>query len=142
MVTADMKSALFKKYNMDVPMTDIYAGIRAWLLQQQDWLQETAERLLSKQSLDEADLEALCDLVSSEAGRQITTHRAFESLVSSTGSEAPVHLVSVGSVTDIDNLSPRSPLTFGSGNLSVVYGHNGSGKSSLLRIMAGKRMRY
>lgn len=33
------------------------------------------------------------------------------------------------------SLSPRQPLNFSNGNLTVIYGHNGSGKSSYTRIL-------
>lgn len=35
----------------------------------------------------------------------------------------------------IENLAPRLPLDFGTGNLTVIYGHNGSGKSSYTRVL-------
>lgn len=38
-------------------------------------------------------------------------------------------------MTGIDNLAPRKPLKLGTGNLTVVFGKNGSGKSGYVRIL-------
>lgn len=46
-----------------------------------------------------------------------------------------LRLVRIAEVVGIENLEPRVPLEFGSANLSVIYGHNGSGKSSYTRIL-------
>src|SRR5690606_3499239 len=46
-----------------------------------------------------------------------------------------LRLKAINEVFGIENLAPKSPLTFGKGNLSVIYGHNGSGKSSYTRIL-------
>jgi hypothetical protein len=45
-----------------------------------------------------------------------------------------VRLQSVGEIKGIDKLNPRRPLDFGTSNLGVVYGRNGSGKSGYARI--------
>ncbi|KWS39037.1 hypothetical protein [Pseudomonas syringae] len=42
---------------------------------------------------------------------------------------------SIAEVTGIESLGPRAPLDFGTGNLTVIYGHNGSGKSCYTRIL-------
>ncbi len=46
-----------------------------------------------------------------------------------------LRLISISDVQGIENMSPKAPLEFGSGNLVVVYGHNGSGKSGYTRIL-------
>ena len=46
-----------------------------------------------------------------------------------------MRLKAINEVVGIENLAPKNPLVFGSGNLSVIYGHNGSGKSSYTRIL-------
>ena len=38
-------------------------------------------------------------------------------------------------IEGIENLAPKEPLLFGNGNLVVIYGHNGSGKSGYTRIL-------
>ncbi len=116
-------------------MSDILQEIIGWLHQQQDWLQDAAERLLNSGSLSETDIDQLVAHLKSEEGQKVTTSRGFESLGSASQSAAVLRLLSLGDIKGIENLAPRRPLDFGAGNLVVVYGPNGSGKSSYTRIL-------
>lgn len=112
----------------------VQVEIRAWLLSQQDWLQETADRILKKDSLTEEDFVELCELLKSPSGREITKHRSFDSLDEAPNSNNELRLKSMGNIVGIENLAPSKPLVF-QNNLVVVYGHNGSGKSGYTRIL-------
>ncbi|MGZ8252953.1 MAG: hypothetical protein ACXW1P_10365, partial [Methylophilaceae bacterium] len=116
-------------------MPAIQDEIREWLLTQQDWLQEATDRLLNQGVLTDTDLQLVCALLKTPAGQVVTKHRAFDSLVNAPDIDSELRLVSIGEVVGIENLAPRQPLTFGNGNLIVIYGHNGSGKSSYTRIL-------
>lgn len=115
-------------------MLNVQAEIRDWLLKQQDWLQETADRILRQGMLTTADFEEVCRLLKTSAGQAVTTHRLFNSLLGAQSTGDELRLINIRDVQGIENLSPRHPLCFGTGNLTVVYGHNGSGKSSYTRI--------
>lgn len=116
-------------------MPAVQDEIREWLLTQQDWLQEAADRLLNQGVLTDADLQAVCAMLKTPAGQAVTKHRAFDSLVNMPDVGSELRLLGIGEVVGIENLAPRQPLTFGNGNLTVIYGHNGSGKSSYTRIL-------
>lgn len=116
-------------------MPAIQDEIREWLLAQQDWLQEAADRLLKKGKLAGDDLNDVCAILKTQAGQTITKHRSFDSLADAPDAGSELRLVDVGNAQGIENLAPRQPLTFGNGNLTVIYGHNGSGKSSYTRIL-------
>lgn len=116
-------------------MDAIHKEIRAWLLTQPEWLQEAAERLLKQGTLDNADLQAICALLKTPGGQAVTRHRVFDGLVPTPQVGGELRLSSIGEVLGIENLVPRQPLVFGTGNLTVIYGHNGSGKSSYTRIL-------
>jgi energy-coupling factor transporter ATP-binding protein EcfA2 len=116
-------------------MPAIQDEIRRWLLTQQDWLQEAADRLLKKGALAPADLNDVCTILKTKAGQAISKHRTFDSLADAPNVGSNLRLVGVGGVLGIENLAPRQPLIFGNGNLTVIYGHNGSGKSSYTRIL-------
>jgi len=116
-------------------MADVQAKVRAWLHTQRDWLQEAAERLLQQGALDDDAIGELCERLKSPGGQEVTTHREFNGLQSPVDSSATLRLVSIGEVQGIENLSPGRPLAFGKGNLTVVYGSTGSGKSSYTRIL-------
>ena len=116
-------------------MAEVQDEVRAWLHSQQDWLQEAADRLLQRSALNDGDIVELCELLKTTNGRKVTRHREFKMLGASTTTSNALQLLSIGEVQGIENLSPRTPLSFGSGNLAVVYGNNGSGKSSYTRIL-------
>ena len=116
-------------------MSNVQQDIRNWLHQQQDWFQQAAEQLLTSGPLAEGDVQAITDRLKTAEGRQRTTHRTFDALTEAPDTTTELRLVAVGGITGIENLAPRRPLTFGTGNLVVVYGHNGSGKSGFTRIL-------
>jgi len=121
--------------NSGFAMRDISQEIIGWLHQQQDWLQEAAERLYTSGSLLEADIDHLVARLKSEDGRRVTSTRSFEALGGSFRATAELRLLSLGDIKGIESLAPRRPLDFGKGNLAVVYGPNGAGKSSYTRIL-------
>jgi energy-coupling factor transporter ATP-binding protein EcfA2 len=115
--------------------------IRQWLHKQPDWLQDASERLLKQGSLKPADTKDLVARVKKADGQQVTKHRVFDSLAQPNTAGLDLRLKSISALAGIEGLAPRRPLTFGQKNLTVVYGHNGSGKSSyarLLKKMTGK----
>lgn len=109
--------------------------IRQWLLKQPDWLQEAADRLLSKGPLGASDVQDLVALLKTPQGQKITNHRSFADLRPPAHSHADLRLSSISEIAGIEGLAPRRPLTFGKSSLAVVYGHNGSGKSSYARLL-------
>lgn len=117
-------------------MSTIQAEVRNWLLTQPDWLQEAADLLLKHDSMNDSELQTVCNLLKSPEGRAVTNNRTFDSLVDVQSNSAELRLMEISNVCGIENLSPTSqPLNFGKGNLTVVYGQNGSGKSSYTRIV-------
>lgn len=116
-------------------MSQVHDDIKAWLLTQPDWLQEAADRLLNQGRLDDQDIAAVAELLKTENGQAVTKHRAYASLTKAPATPGELRLMSISEVLGIENLSPKAPLDFGSGNLVVVYGHNGSGKSGYTRIL-------
>lgn len=122
-------------------MPDINQQVRTWLLEQKDWLQLAADLGISKLwELDTNDIKAIADHLKTAEGQKVTKGRTFDNLGADPGGN-PIRLQSVGDIIGIENLGPRTPLDFGVGNLCVVYGNNGSGKSSYTRLLkkaAGK----
>ncbi len=116
-------------------MSQIQEEIKGWLLSQPDWLQEAADRLLTQGRLHDPDIAAVASLLKTEKGQAVTKHRTYASLTSTPAMPSELRLMSVSEVQGIENLSPKAPLEFGVGNLVVVYGHNGSGKSGYTRIL-------
>lgn len=116
-------------------MTEMQKEVVQWLHTQQDWLQDAAERLLEESLLNEEAIGHLVERLKSSDGQKVTEHRSFKGLTTSPPSSSELKLCAIGDIQGIENLSPRNPLEFGPGNLIVIYGHNGSGKSSYTRIL-------
>lgn len=114
---------------------EILKEISDWLLAQPDWLQEAAERLLRQGDLGAIDLADLCELIKTAEGRKTTNHRDFGELLNVPEIKGEMRISSLGEIDGIENLAPKEPLLLGKGNLVVIYGHNGSGKSGYTRIL-------
>jgi energy-coupling factor transporter ATP-binding protein EcfA2 len=109
----------------------------SWLQSLPDWQQQAAEALLSTADLSPKLIATLTSALKSGAdgsNMELATKRTFP-FVSLPVQAGSVQLVSVGQIRGIENLNPRKPLKFGTTNLFVVYGHNGSGKSGYVRLM-------
>lgn len=109
--------------------------IRQWLLKQPDWLQEAADRLLNNGLLSQVDVGDLVDLFKTPEGQAASSHRLFPGLLLPADANVHLRLKSIAEISGIEGLAPRRPLAFGKSNLTVVYGHNGSGKSSYARLL-------
>ena len=107
--------------------------ISAWLKSQHNWLQEAAFRLLRQGGLEERDITDFVDLIKNPG---IASTRVFPSIGGGSSLQGELRLLSIGPIVGIDDLNPRTPLTFGPKNLTVVYGTNGSGKSGYTRILS------
>ncbi len=116
-------------------MPDIQQEIRDWLHAQPDWLQHAAEIVLSSGSASDTDIENLVALLKTPEGQKATSHRPFDGLAPTPSPSSELRLIDIGDISGIENLGPRSPLGFGTGNLCVIYGHNGSGKSGYTRLL-------
>lgn len=122
-----------------ISAAEVNEHIANWLSSRQGWLQEAALRLLTKGELSQSDIADLVELLKTEAGQKLTPTRSFPGFTPGSGDSAAtseeLRLISVGDVCGIENLAPRTPLSFGNGHLVVVYGRNGSGKSGYVRIL-------
>lgn len=116
-------------------MPDVHETIREGLHSQQDWLQQATETLLSDGNVSDAQLDDLVAYLKTPEGQKVTTHRIFEGLASHASAAGELRLSEVADISGIENLAPRRPLNFGEGNLCVIYGHNGSGKSGYTRLL-------
>lgn len=116
-------------------MDDAHTEICRWLGEQDSWLQEAAMRLLEKGSVGEEEISELTSLLKEQAGQKVASYRSFDELAKTVTPNKDVRLVRISNVSGIENLSPRNPLQFVGGNLAVIYGHNGAGKSGYTRIL-------
>jgi energy-coupling factor transporter ATP-binding protein EcfA2 len=106
--------------------------IKSWLNKQDTWLQEAASRIINKTTITDADISELVEIIKNQSDRE-EKPIIFPAL--GTKSNKSIRLHSFGPVEGIDKLNSKSPLDFGSNNLTVIYGQNGSGKSGIVRIL-------
>ncbi len=116
-------------------MSDTQHDIRAWLQEQPAWLQQAADLLLSSGGVSDTDIQDLVDRLKSPEGQQVAKYRIFDGLTPAPSSDSELRLLEIGDISGIENLGPRRPLGFGTGNLCVIYGNNGSGKSGYTRLL-------
>jgi len=105
--------------------------ITQWASKQQPWLQEAMIRFHVKKKLDDSDI---IDLVFILKGQKPVTPN-LSLLNTSVSVENSIRLISISNPIGIDRLRPRNPLCLGTGQLAVIYGLNGSGKSGYARII-------
>ena len=60
---------------------------------------------------------------------------SFPATAFSQGDADTLRLCSISDVEGVNALAPKKPLEFGKGNLTIVYGNNGSGKSGYVRLL-------
>lgn len=122
-------------FRSEAIMADLRQQVRAWLHAQPDWLQHAAEIVLSSGDVTEPEVQALVERLKSPEGQRTSSHRTFDGLNPTPVPVSALRLLEIGEVRGIENLGPRTPLSFGNGNLCVIYGHNGSGKSGYTRLL-------
>lgn len=110
----------------------------AWLGNRHKWLQTAAHRLIeSKVAPKEPELAELSKLCLGEASGTGTL--AFATVVPGSMAQAAVrpalHIRGLSEIRGVNKITDRASLNFGMGNLTVVYGTNGSGKTGFSRVL-------
>src|SRR5690606_24865339 len=110
------------------------AELKKWLKKQNPWLQDAAENFLRNGNVSDVDIEHFVSIIKSSDVTDATEDSEESELVPA-ADECVVRLISLGPVRGVDAMKPRRPLELSSHDLSVIYGHNGSGKSGYTRII-------
>lgn len=112
---------------------EIEKAIQEWTNDQPAWVGHAIRDLGAGKSPVIGKLALMC--VRAARGRVEVEKVKPDGMASVDASAGPVKLLSVGNVSGINKLKGDSALTFGETNMSVVYGLNGAGKSSFVRIL-------
>ncbi|MCC1495884.1 hypothetical protein [Alcanivorax sp. 1008] len=117
-------------------MANIIDNLTKWLSERPQWLQIAATRLLQQSELDDKDVSELANLCQQEAdGKLPKTTCSFPATAFSQGAAGSLRLCSISEIEGVNALAPKKPLEFGKGNITIVYGNNGSGKSGYVRLL-------
>lgn len=107
-----------------------------WFSERPQWLQIATARLLQQPELTDKDILELATLCQQEAdGKLPKTTCSFPATAFSQGAAGTLRLCSISDVEGVNALAPKKPLEFGKGNITIVYGNNGSGKSGYVRLL-------
>jgi energy-coupling factor transporter ATP-binding protein EcfA2 len=117
-------------------MSEILESLSKWFSERPQWLQIAATRLLQQSKLTDKYVSELTTLCQREAnGKLPKTTCSFPATAFSKGAAGTLHLCSISNVEGVNALAPKKPLEFGKGNITIVYGNNGSGKSGYVRLL-------
>ena len=133
--------------NTEAELANKPDSFELWLSGRHKWLQTAAQRLIeSKAPPTEQELDALTTLCLGEATGEKSL--SFSAVVPGSLSQAAMRpelrIRDLSEVRGVNRIKDRAALSFGSGNLTLVYGTNGSGKtgfSRLLKQICGSRAR-
>ena len=109
-----------------------------WLGERHKWLQTAAQKLVESRALPtEAEITELSKLCLAEAtgvGIHPFTVVAPGSIVQA-AKRPMLRLSGLSEVRGVNKIKDNASLTFGQGNLAVIYGANGSGKTGFSRVI-------
>lgn len=118
----------------------VYQEILNWSQNRPDFIRDALRRIISNSSITSNDIDELTLLIKKENGdssvliNAIPIDNTHIPTVISAGAVYP-KLVSIKSPINICSLHNEGDLQFANDGLTVVYGNNGSGKSSYSRIL-------
>jgi energy-coupling factor transporter ATP-binding protein EcfA2 len=117
-------------------MANVIDNLSKWFSERPQWLQIAATRLLQQSVLSDKDVSELATLCQQDAdGTLPKTTCSFPATAFSQGAAGTLRLCSISEVEGVNALAPKKPLEFGNGNITIVYGNNGSGKSGYVRLL-------
>jgi energy-coupling factor transporter ATP-binding protein EcfA2 len=117
-------------------MDNTESTLTKWFSERPKWLQIAATRLLQQSEFPDEAISDLAALCRQEADGKLPQKAcsipagAFSQDLSGT-----LRLSSISDIEGVNALAPKKPLEFGKGNITIVYGHNGSGKSGYVRLL-------
>jgi len=118
----------------------IYQNILNWSENKQEFIKDALRRIVTSTTLDQNDIEELSQLVRKECGDNAVSLNPIPLDIShlpklSGSNRNYSKLISLSNPINISSLHVEGGLQFSNLGLNVVYGANGSGKSSYSRIL-------
>lgn len=108
-----------------------------WMAERPKWLQTATARLLQGQRPDDAFIQAMADLCLAEGSKQADA--TYETMPLGAFAQPPaafnMRLDKISGVSGLNAIKAGAELTLGAGNLTIIYGTNGVGKSGFARLL-------
>lgn len=133
------KSANVIAHNFGMKEND--QDLADWFNGRPGWLQEAARRLFANGILEKKDADELAVLCKREAGivvsgfADLKAGKLDKNSFAQSQQKVNLRLDSIGNISGINALAPRTPLEFQKEPLTLIYGVNGAGKSGYTRIL-------
>lgn len=113
-----------------------YEDVLSWAQKRPWWQQKALARIIAGDAFGEHDYEEIARSLMEEP-ESPPDGGWFSNLTPPQVTQAePVQLVAVKKLANVNRLAPGQELTFEENGLTVVYGHNGSGKSGYARVIS------
>lgn len=122
-------------------MADSLIELESWFKDRPVWMQNALKLIVHNGQIGKDDLKELVTQCKAEAG-------IYETAPQTSTPKEPIHvsldvaptqhnirLRAIFDLKGINALSPRNPLEFNDGPLTLIYGQNASGKSGYIRVL-------
>lgn len=119
----------------------IIKEIEEWFSERHTWLQDATNRAIESFDYSDKDIKELLLLCKKEAGildssiSGMIPKKFIKGSLNGVENSCDLTLEGISNLTGIGALAPKKPLEFESKPLAIVYGRNGSGKSSYVRAI-------
>ncbi|GAC27886.1 hypothetical protein [Brumicola pallidula] len=112
-------------------------SFETWINERPKWLQSAARLLIdSKRIPNEDEIKELARLCFKEAsGAKEGFSRILPGALAQAAQRPEIRINKISGVSGVNAIKADAALSFGSTNLAVIYGANGSGKTSFSRIL-------
>lgn len=121
------------------PEKTVLETILKWSEDRSLWQRDALRRIVVKGKIDDDDIKEFVNLCKQGKGSKATTLKADpldkKHLPASPGDGDGVALVSIAEVLGVNNLAPKQSMEFEREGITIIYGHNGAGKSGYARIL-------
>ena len=119
---------------------EIYSDIIAWSSNKSMFIRDAIRRLFGNETLSTQDIKEIKEILMGECGFdniQISPKPVTESDIpaQTTNADSIIKIKEISQPHNISALSDRTPLAFSTDGLTIVYGKNGTGKSSYAKIL-------
>lgn len=107
--------------------------LQKWLDRQENWLKYGAQLLIAKADLNEDELNKVVKICIDN--EKVDNVKFDVSQLLHEQNSLNIHLSTLEKINGVNALSFDNILNFGEKNLCIIYGANGSGKSSYVRLL-------
>ena len=115
-------------------------SITEWASKQPDWQQDALRRVALSSEIEDLDTSAILANLKlatglRQEGELVSQPFTKDHLQPDAQTVPLAHLCSIDNVKNVNRLAPNQKLTFALDGITLIYGHNGSGKSGYCRIL-------